>query len=278
MTPRATPPLLRWRWPGSPLFPARLLRRYNRFLADFESEDPAHPGHLVAHCVNTGRMEALTQPGLRCWLSHDPSPTRKLQYTWQIAELDGHMIGANTAVPNQLVRALLEARTLAGFDDWTTMRPEAPYGANSRVDFLLHDSRGAHYVEVKNCHLIYPDDIGYFPDSVSERATKHLEELTSLLAEGHRASVIFTAQRAGVKAVRPSDAHDPTFAAAARRAAAAGVKFLALEVVPTAEEIQVRRAIPADVEPYDVAPMKAWMDKNRALGPAWFTVRRSKPE
>lgn len=269
-------PLLVWRWPGAPLFPARLVRRYNRFLADFESESEAHPGPLTAHCVNTGRMEGLTAPGLRCWLSHDPSPNRKLHYTWQITELDGRMVGTNTAVPNQLVKALLEARRLPGFEGWTTLRPEAPYGENSRVDFLVTDDEGEHYIEVKNCHLIYGDHRGYFPDSVSARATKHLEELTALVRAGRRATVLFTAQRGDVDAVRPSDAHDPTFAAAARVAHAAGVRFMALEVVPTVEAAVVTRAIPADLAPYDSAPMTAWMLESRAAGPAWVTVRRAK--
>ena len=231
---------------------------------------------IVAHCVNTGRMEGLTAPGLRVWVSHTPSPTRKLAYTWEITEVDGRMIGTNTAVPNALVGRLIAARALPGFTDWEEYRAEAKYGENSRVDFLLRDAQGLHYLEVKNCHLVYPDNIGYFPDSVSDRAAKHLEELTHLVRAGHRASVLFTAQRTDVEAVRPSDAHDPTFAEAARRAAAAGVKFMALQIRPTPEALLIERVIPADLAEYDVAPIREWREVGRAAGPAWVQIKKAK--
>lgn len=259
-------------WP-SVLQPGRLVRRYNRFLADIQLDSGEA---IVAHCVNTGRMEGLTAAGLRVWVSHTPSATRKLAYTWEITEVGGHLIGTNTAVPNALVGRLIAERALPGFADWKEYRAEAKYGENSRVDFLLRDAAGLHYLEVKNCHLIYPDRIGYFPDSVSERATKHLEELTHLVRAGHRASVLFTAQRTDVDAVRPSDAHDPAFAQAARRAAAAGVNFLALQIRPTPEHLIVERVIPADLAEYDAAPMRAWREAGRAAGPAWVTVKRAK--
>jgi sugar fermentation stimulation protein A len=259
---------------STPLLAGRLLRRYNRFLADIELDSGET---VVAHCVNTGRMEGLTVPGLRVWVSHEPSAARKLQYTWQIAEVGEYLIGANTAAPNRIVKAMLEARVLPGFEDWQEFRPEAKYGENSRVDFLVRDAKGLHYLEVKNCHLVYPDNRGYFPDSVSDRASKHLRELIALVKQGHRASVVFTVKRTNVECVRPSDVHDPVFANTAREAAAAGVRFFGLQIRPTPEALIVEKAIPADVECYDCARMQEWMKANRAVAGAWQTVRRKKP-
>lgn len=261
--------ILKWQ---SPLLEGKLIRRYNRFLADIELE----AGQVVvAHCVNTGRMEGLTIPGLRVWVTYDPSPTRKLQYTWQVAEVDGYMIGANTAIPNKIVKQLLEERVLPGFENWESFRPEAKYGENSRVDFLVTDAVGEHYLEVKNCHLIYPDRRGYFPDSVSARATKHLSELVELVKQGKRASVVFTAQRTDTKSVRPSDVHDPVFAKAAREAAAAGVHFFALQIRPTLEGLVIEKSIPADLKEYTTNSMREWMAENRAKAPAWQVVKSS---
>jgi sugar fermentation stimulation protein A len=115
----------------SPLIPGVLLRRYKRFLADVELGD----GSLItAHCVNTGRMEGLTMPGLRVWLSHEPSPTRKLAYTWQLTEFpEGLVVGTNTAAPNRIVGELLRRRLLPGLD-WDECVPERRYGERSRVD------------------------------------------------------------------------------------------------------------------------------------------------
>ena len=47
-------------------------------------------------------------------------------------------------------------------------------------------SRGDHYIEAKNCHMVYPDGHGYFPDSISARASRHVAELSELVKEGHR--------------------------------------------------------------------------------------------
>lgn len=264
-----TPPLLTIPF-AAPLVPGRLVRRFNRFMADVELDDGRK---VVAHCVNTGRMEGLTLAGRRVWLSPNDDANRSLRYTWQMVEVDGVMVGANTVLPNQMVRRLIEARLLRGFTQWSEMKPERKYGANSRIDFWLREGRREHFVEVKNCHLVYTDGRGYFPDSLSERATKHLEELIEVVRAGHRATVLFTAQRADAMAVRPSDVHDPAFAEAARRAHASGVRFRALRVVPTPEAMIVECAIPVDLKPYATGRVRGWMETNRASGQAWVTVR-----
>lgn len=261
-----TEPLLRLPYP-TPLLPGTLIGRHNRFLADVRLDNGPR---VTAHCVNTGRMEGLTLPGLRVWLSNDSSPTRKLQYTWQIAEVEGVRIGANTAIPNTLVGELLRQRRLHGFA-WDELVGEKRYGANSRIDYWLRKGSREHFVEVKNCHLTYPDGRGYFPDSVSTRASKHLEELASEVRKGHRATVIFTAQRMDTKSVRPSDVHDPEFAKAARAAAENGVRFMALLVEPTPLELIVHRRIPVDLKPYPLEKPRTWMEANRERGPAWLT-------
>jgi sugar fermentation stimulation protein A len=256
---------------AAPYLPGTLIGRYQRFLAAVRLDCGER---VVAHCVNTGRMEGLTTPGLRVWLSHDPSPTRKLAYTWQLTELDGLYVGTNTAIPNGLVGQLLRRSLLRGLasDD---VRAEQRYGHNSRIDFLLRKGKRETYVEVKNCHLAYPDRRGYFPDSESERATKHLHELEEVVRAGHRAVVIFVAQREDIRTMRPSDLHDPAFASAARRARATGVRFLAVSVRPTPESYTVQGTIPVDLRPYDLTRPTEWMKANQALAPAWF---RKAPE
>lgn len=238
-----------------PLIEGVLRRRYKRFLADVELAG----GEVVtAHCVNTGAMEGLTTPGNRVWLSRANNPKRKLAFTWELVQADGILFGANTGFPNRLMRRLLEEQRVPWLSHFTEVRPERPYGESSRVDFWLRGRRGELYLEVKNCHLLYPDRRAYFPDSVSARATSHLRELAAVLAPKVRAEVLFVCQMPGVKEVRPSDVHDPTFAATAREVKAQGVRFSALQVEHTPDEILIRRRIPVSLREYGTQRVERW--------------------
>lgn len=241
---------------ASPLIEGRLVQRYDRFIADVELGD----GEVVhTHCINPGRMEGWVRPGARVWISRAPEGRkRKLLYTWELMELDGRIVGVNTTVPNSIVKAVLEARTLRGLSRWRELQAERKFGQGSRIDFWLRTGRRQHFLEVKNCHLVYPDGRGYFPDSVSDRASRHLDELLEVVAQGHQATVLFTVQDETAKAIRPSDAHDPKFAEKVRRAAESGVRFRAVRVLPTLEGYEVQCAIAVDVKPYRFERHLVW--------------------
>jgi sugar fermentation stimulation protein A len=202
-------------------------------------------------------MEGLVAEGARVWLS-EATGERALRHTWELIELDGQLIGANTIIPNSLVRAVLERRLIPGFDDVTTIRAEQRFAGNHRVDFLLERPDGQHYVEVKNCHLVYPDGLGYFPDSTSERATAHVEALEKLVKQGTRATVLFTLQRADASGLRPSALHDPAFAAALRKAAAEGLEARALRFTPSLHGLTFDREVPVDLSDYALDPVRTF--------------------
>lgn len=242
---------LLYRWPTK-LHEGRLVRRYERFIAEVKLRS----GVVRAHCVNPGRMEGMVQPGARVWLSE--APGRALPWTWELMELDGVLIGANTALPNRLAGEVLRRGLLPGLDDATEVLAERVFGRGHRVDFLLHGPKGAHYVEVKNCHLVYPDRCGYFPDSVSERATAHVNALSRLVKKGHAATVLFTLQREDVERLRPSALHDPAFARAVRAAVKQGLQVRAVRLLPSLEGVAFDAEVPVDVERYDVEQTRAW--------------------
>lgn len=257
---KETQPLLRLPR-ARPLLAGVLLGRYQRFIAEVRLDD----GRVVsAHCINPGQMEGLVRVGARVWLSEAPAGSkRKLAFTWELVEIDGEWVGVNTTVPNRIAEAVLAARLLHGFRGYDRLRREVVYGERSRVDLCLERGKKRHYVEVKNCHLVYPDDRGYFPDSVSARAAEHLHALMAEVARGHRATVLFTAQVARTRALRPSDAHDPVFAATARQAHAAGVRFAALRIAVTPEAYEVLGRIPVDLAPYALGRVERWREEGR---------------
>lgn len=219
-----------------------LLLRYQRFLADVCLSS----GETVtAHCANTGSMLGLNLPGGRVWLSRSDNPKRKLAWTWELVETaSGTLVGIHTGRANGLVREALEAGLipeLAGFDG---IKPEARLSAHSRTDLLLDFSGRPCFVEVKNLTAAVSGGEGFFPDAVSERAHKHLLELTDVVRRGARAAVVFCVQRDDVVRVCPADHIDPIFSRALRDAAMAGVELYALGARLTLESITLERCLP----------------------------------
>ena len=242
-----------------PLIEGQLIKRYKRFLSDIKLNDGRT---ITALCMNTGSMEGITTPGNRVWVAPALNQDRKLKWDWEVVEANGGLIGCNTGMPNRIVKKMLQEKLLSGFKRWSEMKPEKKYCEHSRVDFWLVENGQEHYIEVKNVHLLYPDNRAYFPDSVTQRGTKHLNELAEMVKQGHKSTVLFFVQ-CPAKSIRPSDHHDPDFAQAARKAAAAGVKFKALQVQATPQSLNVEKFIPVDLKPYKTDRMEKWRTENR---------------
>ena len=227
----------------APLLEGRLLRRYQRFLADVDTA----AGILTAHCPNTGSMQGCAEPGMRVWLSPATNPARKLAWTWELVEaLPGVVVGMHTGRSNALVREAIEAGRVPELAGYATIRPEVKYGEGSRIDLLLTaPGRPDCYVEVKNVTAAVAGRIGYFPDAVTTRGTKHLREMSAMVASGHRAVLVFCVQRGDVECVRPADQIDPVYGRTLREALAAGVEVIALgaTVSPAGIELERRLAV-----------------------------------
>jgi sugar fermentation stimulation protein A len=211
------------------LVPATLLRRYKRFLADVELADGSV---ITAHVANPGAMIGLQAAGARVWLSKSPSKTRKLPFSWELIEADfgngPELVGVNTMHPNAIVAEALAANAIPELAGYDTIRREVKYGAASRVDFLLeHPSRSPCYVEVKNVHMMRQPSLAEFPDSVTARGARHLDELAAMVATGARAVMLFVVQIGSSTAFALARDIDPAYGRAFDKARAAGVEAIA---------------------------------------------------
>jgi sugar fermentation stimulation protein A len=226
----------------NPLIPATLLRRYKRFLADVRLPSGEV---IVAHVANPGAMLGLADPGMRVWLSRSDSRTRTLPWSVELVEVDGGLVGINTAHPNRLVAEAIATGAIAELAGYDNARREVRYGTNSRVDFLLTGAgRPDFYVEVKNVHLMRQSGRAEFPDSVTTRGAKHLAELSAMKAVGHRAAMLYLVQRGDAAHFTLARDLDPAYAAAFDKARAAGVEMLAYQCRITTEEILVGGPLP----------------------------------
>jgi len=236
---------------SSELVPAILLRRYKRFLADVELADGSV---TTVHIANPGGMIGLQAPSSRVWLSRSPNAKRKLPYSWELVEVDfgggSELVGVNTAHPNTLVAEALAAGGIPELAGYESIRREVGYGAGafggaSRIDFLLEgENRPPCYLEIKNVHLMRRAGVAEFPDSVTARGARHLDELAAMAAAGARAVMLYVVQIGSAETFSLARDIDPAYGRAFDRARAAGVEALAWRCRLTPDGIDLMQPIP----------------------------------
>jgi sugar fermentation stimulation protein A len=230
------------------LRPAKLLRRYKRFLADLRLPDGRE---ITAHCPNTGSMKNCVVENSPCWYSLSDSKTRKYPQTLELVSTPGgHIAGINTARTNLLVESALHKGAIVELAGYGMQRREQVYGnEKSRIDFLLEDHPDDPrrcYLEVKNVTLMETEGRGYFPDAVSDRGSKHLRELMGVVQQGQRGVLLFCVQHTGITQVSPADHIDPVYSRTLREAMAAGVEVLAYRatIKPGLNLIELSQPLP----------------------------------
>jgi sugar fermentation stimulation protein A len=231
-----------------PLIPARLVRRYKRFLADIELDGGKA---VTARCPNPGAMTGLAAPGAEVFVLPARNPNRKLKYTWELARVGVHLVGINTAHPNPLVAEAIAAGQIAELAGYDGLRREVKYGTNSRIDILLEAAgKPDCYVEIKNVHLKRDAaaDTGRaeFPDSVTARGAKHLREMANMVEAGARAVMVYVVQRGDYDRFTLADDIDPAYAAAFADARQRGVEAVCYACDVALERIEISRPLPID--------------------------------
>lgn len=228
---------------SSSLQPARLIHRYKRFLADVTVQGQT----LTLHCPNTGKMTGCAEPGSLIYFSTSNNAKRKYAHTWELTRTAaGDFICVNTARANELVAEALADGVIAEFAGYGWVRPEVRYGhEGSRIDFLLSaEDKPDCYIEVKSVTLLEQRGQGYFPDTVSVRAQKHVRELIACRQAGHRAAILFCVLHTGITRVSPAAHLDPVYAELLGQAMAAGVACLAWQAEISPRGMRLVRPLP----------------------------------
>lgn len=208
-----------------PLLSGILLKRYKRFFADIELST----GEMItAHCPNTGPMTGVCQIGNPVYVSPSNNPKRKLAYTWEMIQIEKTWVGVNTSLPNQVIKQALIQKIFPELSSlYEQVKAEVPYGKDkkSRIDFVLSSPEQADiYVEVKNTTLSQ-GNLALFPDTVTTRGQKHLQELTDLIGIATPVMLYFI-NRGDCSSFAPGDEFDPTYGQLLRTAIAQGLKVL----------------------------------------------------
>ena len=173
------------------LIPGLLIKRYKRFFVDLKINDQI----ITAHCPNTGSMHGLLKKGNKVWVSKSNNPNRKLKYTLEIIEDNNSKVGVNTHSTNKIVLHALQNNLIKEFDKISDIKPETKFGLNTRFDFLVTNKKQKAFIEVKNVTLSRKKAIAEFPDAITARGLKHINELLKASKKNYKIYILFIIQR-----------------------------------------------------------------------------------
>ncbi len=173
------------------LIKGKLIKRYKRFLADIILEDGQK---ITAHVPNSGAMTSCIEENCPVWVSFHDNPKRKLKYTLELTKIGDNLICTNTSVANKIALEAIKDGRIKELQGYSSIKPEQKYGQNSRIDILLENENEKCYVEIKSVSLRLEDSLA-FPDAITSRGTKHLNELKDMAKQGHRCVMLYIIQR-----------------------------------------------------------------------------------
>ena len=192
-----------------------LIKRYKRFFVDVRVNDTI----VTAHCPNTGSMQGLLKVNNKVWLSKAINPNRKLKYTLQIIEVNGVKVGVNTHFTNKIVLNALENNLIKEFEGDIDIKPEVKFNDNTRFDFLITKKGYKAFLEVKNVTLSRKPKTAEFPDSITTRGAKHINELLNASKKNYKVFIMFVIQREDCNQFSLANDIDPEYAKLLSKAA-----------------------------------------------------------
>ena len=189
------------------LISGQFIKRYKRFFVDIKIKEKT----IIAHCPNTGSMNGLLKKGNKVWVTKSNNPNRKLKYTLQIIEDKKSKVGVNTHLTNKIVYHALKNNLINEFDKKIQVKPETKFGTNTRFDFLITQKKFKAFIEVKNVTLSRIKNLAEFPDAVTSRGLKHINELLKASNMGYKIFILYLIQRNDCKLFKIAKDVDPEY-------------------------------------------------------------------
>ena len=189
------------------LISGTLIKRYKRFFVDIKVKNKV----ITAHCPNTGSMMGLLKKGNKVWLTKSNDIKRKLKYTLQIIEVNGSKIGVNTHLTNKIFYESLLNGNIINLKKTDILFREKQFNKNTRFDFFIKQKNKGIFIEVKNVTLSRFKNIAEFPDAVTQRGLKHINELLAAKKKGFDVYLAFVIQREDCKKFKIAADIDPNY-------------------------------------------------------------------
>lgn len=229
-----------------PVRDATLVRRYKRFLADVVLDDGQT---LTVHCANPGSMLGCSRPGSRVLISRSSRPGRSLPWSLEAVRAGSAWVGVHPQRANRVVEDALDRGRIEPLRGYADIRREARWAGGGRADFLLENPGERCWVEVKQVTAA-KHRVALFPDAVTTRGHRHLQELTLRARDRERAVLLLVVPRKDVDRVGFADGIDPEFGRLARKAARHGVEILGYHMRVSRTGLTLGDPLPLDPEPH----------------------------
>jgi len=145
---------------------------------------------------------------------------------------------------NDLANDLIQRNLVPGLEGAEVIQREIKHG-RSRFDFLLRKGKEEIFLEVKSCTL-FGKKLAMFPDALTARGKKHVEELAYLSEKGSSGAVLFLVFCPRAKFFVPEYHTDLEFAGALL---AAREK---ISIIPLAVELRTDLSVTSKVRMLDI--------------------------
>ena len=221
------------------LIPGLFIKRYKRFFVDIEINNKI----ITAHCPNTGSMYGLLKKGNKVWISKSNNPNRKLKYTLEIIEDNNSKVGVNTHSTNKIVHHALKNNLIKEFDKILDIKPETKFGLNTRFDFLVSEKKNTSFIEVKNVTLSRKKTLAEFPDAITTRGLKHINELLIASKKNYKIYILYLIQRDDCKSFTIAKDIDPNYSTALNKAVKKKLKILCYDCKFSSKGIKLNNKI-----------------------------------
>ena len=221
------------------LLQGALIKRYKRFFIDIKYKNKI----ITAHCPNSGSMMGLLDRGNKAWFSLSDNPKRKLKYTLEMIEVKNKKVGINTLLTNKIVLEALKHKKINSLNKFNHIKTESKFSDGTRFDFLLSNDKEKCFLEVKNVTLLRENKIAEFPDAITSRGTKHLNELCNAKKKGYQSYILYLIQRENCDSFKIARDIDEEYKIAFSKALKSGVKVLCYDCKLNSEEIKLNKQI-----------------------------------
>ena len=221
------------------LLQGSLIKRYKRFFIDIKFQNKT----ITAHCPNPGSMKGLLEKGNKIYFSKSNNIKRKLKYTAHIIKSKKNFVGINTLLTNKIVLEALVSNQIEELKKFKNIRPEAKFSNHTRFDFLISNNKKECFLEVKNVTLSRKSGIAEFPDSITSRGTKHLNELINAKKMGFESYILYLIQRDDCDSFKIAEDIDQEYKFAFDRALENNVKIICYNCKLSNKEIKLNKKI-----------------------------------